>query len=71
MDDPIRPDIFTLVQLRWDIPELGLQRGDRGYVLDYQTRPDGGEDEAIFQAVDPSGHSKGVFAIPASAIEEV
>lgn len=71
INNPARPELYTLVRLNRDVPTENVRRGDVAWVVEYLEHPRGGEDEAIFQTVDPTGHSKGIFAVPASAVEEV
>jgi hypothetical protein len=64
----VKPDLYTRVVLRCDVPSEDLKCGDLAWVVEYLEHPNGGEEGAILEIFNVLGESLRIATVPVSAI---
>ncbi|MCY7276419.1 MAG: DUF4926 domain-containing protein [Phormidesmis sp. CAN_BIN44] len=61
--------LYQEVALTRDLPESKLRAGDIATLVDFVSRPNGGEEGCVLEVLNAVGESLAVIAVPISTVE--
>ena len=67
----MRPEPFAEVEIIHDDPKQRVQAGQRGYLLDWLSHPEGGEDGALIELHDQPDRQDPTVTVPQSWVRAV